>query len=131
MTNKARRSRGLGSPEASHLEAAKHALKEVWTDLERMPATCEGGIMVTTRAVERVGEARAHLNTLTRQQRANNSDLFGQLNYVSSALHTTSQFYSRSCAAPGRAASDRPLFSRSRRATEMAEAAERARQSKR
>lgn len=122
---KRQRSRGLGSSEAVHLDAAKHALKEVWTDLERMPSTCEGGIMVTARAVERMGEARAHLNTLTQQQRADNSDLFGQLNYVSNALHETSQFYSRSCVAPGRAASERPLFSRGRRATEIAERARR------
>lgn len=127
---KPRRSRGLGSPEATHVEAAKHALKEIWTDLERMPSTCEGGIMVTTRAVERMGEARAHLNTLTQQQRANNTDLFGQLNYVSKALHETSQFYGRSCVAPGRVAGERPLFSRSRREAEALERARREAQRK-
>jgi len=112
--------RGLGSAEKDHTQRAKKLLQDAWTDLERMPQTCYGGILMAARAKGYVERASAHLNAIVdRATRKRINNLYGSRNYASRAIQETIQFYASVCDAPYSKVDDRPLFSRAKMAREL------------
>ena len=115
MRRRRRGLRGLGSPDSTHVDAARHNVNAAWNDLERMPPTCRGGIEVASRVLGYAEKAQAHLSSIEDpSMRAANTKLFGYANLAAKAAHETVQFFAGTCEAPGRAAGERPLFSRAK-----------------
>jgi hypothetical protein len=111
---------------ADHITAARHELNLAWLDVERMPSNCEGGIRLTARALEASGRAHAHLNSVEGPERAANTQLYGEANFVGQYLNERMNRLAVACAVPG-AVRNLPLTSRATYQRILKEQAEKAR----
>jgi hypothetical protein len=106
----------LAGSDDYHVAQAERLINDAWVDLERMPPTCEGGIVLSSRARANAERAAVHLQAITdREVREQHTKLFGLAHRAADAATKTVTFFSHTCKAPHREAADRPLFSRRKR----------------
>ena len=110
MARRKRSARALGLNDPDHAVQAQKSIDAAWVDLERMPPTCEGGVMLAARAYANAEKGMAHAWAIT--DRAKHEKMFGLGNRALKASWETLQFFALSCKAPHGVASERPLFSR-------------------
>jgi hypothetical protein len=112
--------RGLGSSEKDHARAAKSLLNDAWTDLERMPPTCRGGIVIAARALGYAQKAQSELASIdNRRRRHLLTDLYGSANYAANAAWKTINHFAGICDAPYPRTRDVPMFSRGKMVREL------------
>lgn len=92
-----RKRKGLGEPDAAHVMQAEHALADAKRTFSNLPPTCYGAINFIARTRESIGEARAHLNALSRDERHKHDKLFGDLNRLDKKVTEATQNAQNSC----------------------------------
>jgi hypothetical protein len=110
------RRKPLGESTDFHAARAKKLLDDSWRDIERMPPTCRGGVVMAARAFANAERAQGHLASIgDRRERAEHTELYGSANRASKAAWEAVQFFASVCEAPYSKTRKQPLTSRRKR----------------